>query len=81
MTTKSLLLQLRCAKTVSSDKLTREANRVQTWHSIGPGGVSGSLRATPTVDPIVLRKALSFLVGYAGADYQIPVGRLIQSLL
>jgi hypothetical protein len=62
-------------------KLTREANRVQTWHSIGPGGVGGSLRSTPTVDPIVLRKALSFLVGYAGADYQIPVGRLIQNLL
>lgn len=62
-------------------KLTRETNKVHTWHSIGVGGIGGTLRPTPHVDPLILRKCLSFLVGYAAADYQIPVGRLIQNLL
>jgi hypothetical protein len=62
-------------------KLVRDPNRVHTYHSIGVGGKGGTLRPTPTVDPLVLRKTLCFLVGYACADYQIPVGRLIQSLM
>lgn len=62
-------------------KLVRDARKVQTWHSIGIAGASGNLRSTPSVDPVILRKALSFLVGYVAADYQIPVGKLIQSLL